>query len=206
MTTPGWPTNSDTSATGGYILPSAPGALPGGLTFEEFLQTVFVGVSGLPGDMVRPAWQISPPKQPDAYTNWMKLAVTEIDADYNSYTQGVLQDGSNQTMRMEQFIVQCSFYGPQASEYMKLVRDNFQVKQNLEALQGAYMNFVATGKATHVPDLVNELWINRWEMSVTMRREIIRVYPILTFVSGSGSLIANTAAGTKTIQIPISEG
>lgn len=191
-----------TSASGGYLLPQEQVSPFGGISFEQFIQTVFVGVSGLPGELVRPKWQKNPPKQPDIDVNWLAIGLSEDDADTNAYT-GVDAAGNNQFMRMEELTVQCSFYGPLAHEYMRIVRDGFQIPQNFAALQSANMGFVSTGKALRVPDLVNERWVNRWEMSVVLRRQDMRVYPILDFVSGSGFLRSQQSSGVKTVAISV---
>jgi hypothetical protein len=180
---------TNTSATGGYLLPETPAILPGGLTFKQFLQTVFVGISGLPGDLVRAKWQVNPPKQPDIMINWLAIAVTSDESDANAYI-GFDSDGNNQIQRHEEIEIQCSFYGPDAQELSSLVRDGFQVAQNLEALRSAFMGFKGTSKAMHVPDLVNERWVDRYEMSVFLRRQILRSYQVLNFASVSGTINA----------------
>lgn len=192
--------NSNTSATGGYLLPAVPCGLPGGLTLEEFIQTVLVGVSGLPADLVRPKYQINPPKQPDIGTNWLAYGILEDDADPFAYND-IRPDQSNVFQRMENLPVGCSFYGTHALEYAKLLRDGFQIGQNREALQAAKMDFVSTSKATRAPDIVNERWLDRWEMVVNLRAEIIRTYPILTFLSFNGQLDVLQSGGVKTIAL-----
>ena len=190
------------SASGGFLLPQPQPSPFSGLTFEEFLQSVLVGVSGLPGNLVRPKWQENPPANPEISVNWLAFGLTEDDSDTNAYV-GIDDDGNNQFMRMEDLPLQCTFYGPQSLEYGQALRDGLQIPQNLEKLQSANMGFVNTSRMTRVPDFVNERWVNRWEMTVFLRRQIMRVYPILTFVSGSGSLIANLSSGTKTVAINI---
>lgn len=189
---------SNTSATGGYLLPLPPTSLPDDLTFEQFIQQVFVGVSGLPGNMVRPSWQINPPKQPDVDVNWLALHVVDDDSDTNAYT-GVKPNGDNVFQRMEQIEVQCSFYGPAGYDLCKSVRDSFQIPQNMEGLKSAGMAFAYTEKMNRIPDLVNERWVDRWTMSVFLRREILRTYRILNLVSVSGTLNTMVGSELKTI-------
>lgn len=178
---------ANTSATGGYLSPAAQSPYPGGLSFRDFLQTVFVGISGLPGNLVRPKWQINPPEQPDVTVNWLAIAVVDDTADANAFV-GSDQAGNNLTQRHEDLEVQCSLYGPDSFDIGTALRDGFQVPQNLEALRAANMGFVSATRLTHVPDLVNERWVDRYEMSVFLRREIMRVYPILNFASASGTI------------------
>lgn len=187
------------SSTSGYIQPSRTSGFPNNLTLNQFIQTVLVGISNIPGTLVRPKWLPEPLKQPDLGVNWMAYGVTATTPDANSYI-GVNPDGSNVMQRHALLEVQCSFYGPQAQDNADLVRDGFQIGQNRAALKSVNMGFVEVGPAPHIPDLVNERFINRVEMSVFLRRETIRTYPILTLLSAGGTIYVNNAGdGVKTL-------
>ena len=299
---------SNNSSTGGYLLPAPPAPLPGNLTFKQFLQSVFQGVSGLPGNLIFPRWQVNPPKQPDIYVTWLALGVTSVmpdafaysavnpptvasgfiqlicnpltgdvitingvtitfvqvltsgnqvliaassnltatnlaiflnasvsssltvatySADLNVVTVNYSTSGSggnaytlattsriillsgptltggavngNIMQRHEEVEVQCAFYGPDCEEYSAIVRDGLQLSQNLEALRSVNMGFVGTSAAMQVPDLTNERWVDRFEMTVTFRREILRSYPILSLASVSGSITASLSDSIQTV-------
>jgi hypothetical protein len=191
---------SNTSASGGYLTPAALAPFPNSLTFTQFLQTVFAGISGIPGNLVRPRWQPKPPPQPGDDTDWLAIALLNSRGDSNAFAS-VDVGGNNYTQRHEDIEIQCAFYGPGGYDNSTLLRDGFQVQQNLEALRLANMGFTSCSQAIRVPDLVNERWVDRMEMSVFMRREILRVYPILNFVSASGSIEAVVSGNLKTIPL-----
>lgn len=176
-----------TSATGGYLRPTSSSALPGGLTLNQFVQTVLVGLTGLDGKLVRPSWQVAPPKQPDLSINWMAFGDLLHTPDANAYV-GMDADGATTMQRHEAIEIPCSFYGPEAMEYAALVRDGFQIQQNLEALRAGNMGFVEVNQARRMPDLFGERFINKVVMSVFLRREIQRVYPILSITSANGTV------------------
>lgn len=176
---------SNTSATGGYLVPSSSQGLPGSLTLEQFIQTVIVGVSAYPGTLVRPKWQVAPPKQPDIGTDWIAFAYALFNTDQNAWV-GMDADENTLLKRQEDIEVQISFYGPNAQENISLFHDGFQIQQNLEALMLADMGYRGITPAMRGPDLVNERWIERFEMSLMLTRQVLRTYPILSFVSAGG--------------------
>lgn len=181
---------SNTSATGGYLLPSTTTPLPGGLTLDEFVQTVLVGISGLTDTLVRPRWQTDPPKMPDVTVDWLAFGLTVFAPNDNAYVD--MDTSGNQISQRHQNIrIQCSFYGPNAVDYATIVTDGFQIQQNLEALTLAGMGYVSTGEMITFPELINKRWFNRIEMDVDLRREISRVYPVLSILEASGTIYAD---------------
>jgi hypothetical protein len=197
MTTP------NTSATGGYLVPLPQGLYPGSLTFLQFMNQVFVGLSGLQGQFVRPKWQQSPPTQPDIDVDWMAFGVESISTPGFAFV-GQNTDGSNSSNRQEDVAIQCHFYGPNAETIASQVRDGFQVQQNLDGLRAADMGFVSTGDMNHLPDLINERWFNRFIMSVYLRRQVNRTYPILTFLSTAGVIETQVGPTPENKTIPFS--
>lgn len=176
-----------------YIQPSSTEAVSGRLTLTEFIQTVLVGISGFNGTLVRPKWQIEPPKNPPSVeTNWMAFGIDIGAPDANAWL-GNTSDTEMQSQRHETLDVGCSIYGPDALEYYGLLRDGFQIPQNREALTYANMGFVEILPARHIPDLVNERFYNRVETSIILRREIIRTYGVPTLVSASGVIHTPTS-------------
>lgn len=180
--------------TPGYVLPTSTVQPPRHLTLIQFIQTVLVGVSGLPGPLVRPNWQRDPPANPDIDVTWMGIELETSAPDANGYL-GTNAAGVTTYQRQEQLEIACQIYGPDAFETAGLIRDGFQIPQNRYALTGAKMGFVEASTARHVPDLVNERFIDRWVMSVILRRQIQSVYAIPTLLSASGNI--HTVLGTE---------
>lgn len=179
---------SNTSATGGYLTPSVTQPLPDGLTLDQFLHNMILGISGFTNaTLVRPKFQVNPPKTPALETDWIAFAVVRSTPDANAYVTSVTT-GTSDLLRNEMLEIQMSFYGPNAQNNVELFRDGFQITQNLESLSAAKMGFTGFGDAIRGPDLVNERWRDRWETSLMIMRQVQRTYAILSFVAVDGTV------------------
>ena len=177
----------NTTAAGSFMKPAFTEKLPAGLTLTQFIQAVLTGISCIPGPLVRPKWQPDPPKNPDGTVNWISFGIEESKPDANGYL-GMNADEATVYQRRAELEIQVQIYGPEAMENADLIRDGFQIPQNLQALTKANMGLKEVGPARHLPDLVNGKFINRMIMSVFIRREVQRIYPILSIVSASGTI------------------
>jgi hypothetical protein len=175
----------NTSATGGYLTGNI-AALPAGLTIERFLHGVIMGITGLTAANVRPRWQENPPKQPDINTNWCGFGITIHEGDANAY---FLQDDDSANLkRHEKIELLCSFYGSAASTNAQALRDGLQLSQNREQLFLAGLGYSSAESIQHVPELVNERWVNRSDITIYFMREIIRTYAILPLLDADGTI------------------
>lgn len=170
-----------------YILPAQPLPFPGGLNLTQFIQAVLVGISGIDGTLVRPQWQVEPPKSPDILVNWMAFGISVASPNANLYIE-TDNAGVTRTQRMETLEIASSIYGPDALEIAALITDGFQIPNNLEGLRSAKMGFIEVSPTRRVPDLVNERFVDRIQMSIFLTREIQRVYPILSILSANGTI------------------
>lgn len=187
--------SQNSTATGGFLKPNPQpptlDTVPAGLTFIQFIQQLLVGLSGFDGKLVRPQWQQEPPKQPDINTNWLAFGLGSATADNNAYIS-VDRDDNPQMQRNELIPIIVSMYGPQAYDNLGMIRDAFQLTQNLDSLRRANVGFAYDTPMNHIPDFFNERWYDRWRCEFFVRRQIQRVYPLLTFLSANGTIYTQT--------------
>lgn len=184
---------SNTSATGGALAPVGV-QQPADVDLDIVLQAAVAGILDLPGDLVRPRWQITATPAPPRGTDWCALGVTDIDSDTNAVLMHDSQlptgPGQDILIRHEEFDVLCSTYGPNATSNAGLLRDGLAVPQNREALSALGISFIGSDRIVRVPSLVNQGWINRADIRLTFRRKIARTYPVLNLLSAVGEINA----------------
>lgn len=193
----------NTSATGGYLLPYvAPAPLEGKQLFE-FLQQVWVNITGLPGNVFFPRWQLDPPNLPAVGTDWAAFGVTDRRNNKFAYVTHVPASGDipehDEYQTHEELTILTSFYGPNADTYAALLRDGLYIPQNLAVLNTQNMGLIDTGDLRTAPSLVKERWLYRVDLPVRIRRQIVRWYAILDLVSAE--VTVNNESYTTTIVV-----
>ena len=207
---------TNTSATGGYLLPSTPQlptpAAPQDSAFDTLLQNFIVGLTGLPGSLVWPAWQVVIPNLPPVTTNWASFVVSDSETPgfiYEAHdpvfppngmppatspAPATPPTGYDITIEHEELVILVSFYGPNARGNAALMRSGLQVPQNREVLQLNGMGLISANKITTVPSIVNNQSYYRVDLPVRLRREIVRNYPVLDIASSQITVKSDTGA------------
>lgn len=179
---------SNTSATGGYLAPQGPAPLDGD-PLVDAIQEAIAGITGLPGDLVRPRWQPEPPNQSAAGTDWCEFGITSRRADDDPViVHDGAGDGVDRMQRHETIEILVSFVGPACQTNAAILRDGCYVPQNREALQAVGIDLLDVGQLLAVPELIDTQWVNRCDMPVRLRRQIDRTYPVLNILSAAGPI------------------
>jgi hypothetical protein len=160
--------------------------------WDDWLQAVFAGISGLPDDLVRPRWQIEPPNRPEIDVDWLALGVTSKRNDFTPYILHVDEgEGYDALQEHEIDEVLCSFYGPNCERHASYLRRGFFLDQNRAVCRKSGVGLVEIQDIRSAPEYVNERWWNRMDMNVILRREIRLNYPVRTILRAQGLISAN---------------
>ena len=193
MTTP------NNSTAPGYLSPvSTPPAEDADL--DNLIQPVIVGITGLPGSLVRRKWQEIPPAQPARTVNWCAFGVSVTASDTNptithdGWDNGGL--GSSTLSRTEFLEVSATFYGPACRSYATILRDGFGIGQNRDALRANGMAFVETDRIVLVPEPQNEQFIRRADVVFHLRRMSMRTYAIENIETLQATVVADSGSVT----------
>ncbi len=158
---------------------------------DVVLQMMVAGVTGLPGNLVRPRWQENPAPRPDVNVNWAAVAAMNQVPDWQgvvTHEPGPDGVGRDVLLRYESFDLMGSFFGPHARDYVDRLIDGLKIAQNRWELQKAGISVVGPRSVRNSPDLLNQRWYGAADVEIEMRREIRRVYPVLNLVSFPVSL------------------
>lgn len=189
------------SSTGGYLLPSTVAPLD-----DEMLQRkinhVICGVTGIPGELVRPRWMPEPVGLPTIATNWIAFGETSrlnergtpfmkhVGRAYDVDGEEIPYEGHDVLTRHEIIVYLASCYGPACYSTAALLRDGIFVLQNWEELQAYGVILTEVGNIVPMPELVNNRWYQRCDIELRVAREIERVYPILNILRADGPIHA----------------
>jgi hypothetical protein len=191
---------SNTSATGGYLQQTS-GPLEG-QALERFIHGVISGVTGIQGDLVRPKWQRNPPPIPDVDVDWVGFGIQSRQHDASAYHSQL--DDKSELVRHELIEIACSFYGPSCLGNIAALTDCMELTQNNEALFLAGFGFVRVESGPHFPELVNNVFFDRADCMLLLRREMVRAYPVLPLLSAEGTIAANRNEADSLTQINFS--
>ena len=181
------------SSTAGYLAPADTPTPLEDDALQDFLRLVVVGITGMDNHLVFPRWQADPPNHPDKSVTWAAIGVGRRTS--MGYPQTTHDDAGDTLTRYEQLDVMVSFYGPTAEAGAAFLRDGLYIAQNREALSLAGFGLRNVSDIDKAPELFKSQWLSRADLTITMIREIRRVYPVLSILSLHGDLIVPATGG-----------
>lgn len=178
------------SATGGYLLPTTSPLDNSAL--QDFIHDVIVGVTGIDNTLIRPSYQQNPPPQPDIGVDWAAFAI--INRKPAAMPWNTQEDNDAILSTNELFDVFVTFYGPNCMGNAAILRDGLQVPQNSDQLVAAGMAVLGFEDIRYVPDLINDRWFERADITINMNRNLSRTYDILPLLRATGTMYFDDVA------------
>ncbi|WP_423854275.1 phage neck terminator protein [Acinetobacter guillouiae] len=166
------------SASGGYITPT------GGSAYDQELEDIFqafiVGITSLPGLMVRPRFQKDPPPMPAIGVDWCAFAVKSIIPDDGPYFDQ--QDETMDSIRHEELTLFLSFYGDHGQSIANVLKDGLAIPQNIAQLKAQQIKFISTGEIITAPDFLNNQYVHRYDLTAVFKRKTSRTFAVKSLV------------------------
>lgn len=183
----------NTSASGGYLAPASDTPPLEDDSLEDELQKAVVGITGFSGTLVRPRWASIPQKHPEPSVDWCSIGIVNIEVDASPALKHIpTGDGTDEYQRHEIIHLECSFYGPNGQRTGAKLRDGIAVPQNLEGLRGNAIVLVDVSDLRSAPELYNQQWIRRYDLTIRFRRQVKRTYGIQNLVSATPGFFTDT--------------
>lgn len=150
-------------------------------------------LTGLDPKMVRRRWMQKPGTQPGIGVNWASVAVESVTSwglPESLRTRGTIRkpESGFDRKRTHQTL-RCSvwFFGPDALRYADDFREGAYLSQNADTLQSAGLTVQGVDDTIRrIPDFVAEQWVDRFEVTFRLGRQIKRTYGIRTIAGYSG--------------------
>jgi hypothetical protein len=177
------------SSTGGFLAATSVNGDLNDDALIDFLQSIVVGITGLPGAMVRPRWQAEPPNIPDPGVNWAAIGPDDSrPRDSYSYQKKVDAE-TTIVVRNRMIPILCSFYGPNAEANAELLAMGFEVPQNRETIQLQGFNLVGgAGSTVIAPALIKTQWYPKADLPFTLRQQQKYTYSVLDLVAAQATM------------------
>jgi hypothetical protein len=169
-----------TSATGGYLNETETA-----FNVDHFFHDLIMGLTGIDKTLVRPRWQPAPPVMPLSSVGWCGFGVTTLNSDDSAYLKESSLGDSASLIRYERYSLLCSFYGLGASNNARKMRDSLEIGQNREVLFLNGLGYVTCTPSTHAPELINDVWYDRYDIEFQFVREISKSYNVLSIIQAN---------------------
>lgn len=136
------------------------------------------GVTGLNTSLLFSRWTNPQSTIPTNGATWVAFGITTNPLPDTPANIQVSEESSEQ-WTWEQVTVLCCFYGPQGSGMASLFRAGITVEQNQDTLrQAAGLSLLEMGKIYNLPELINNQWVRRYDLTVTLSRKNTRTYNV----------------------------
>lgn len=178
----------DTTTTG-FITPEADPIADRAL--EDAFQITIRGITGIPGNLVRPQSPEIIANQPETDVDWVSFRIQSQGFDFDAHVNhqpSLLTTGASEVTRDETLDLVLSFYGPHAQQNMLRWVNGLAIDQNRWLLMDHHTKYRSSGNPVTVPALLKETWQRRIDLTSTFARRVKVVYPIRTVVEGEFGL------------------
>jgi hypothetical protein len=169
------------STQAGYLSPVSPPP-----DYDEQLEREISrwirGVSGLPEGMVRPRWTPVQSSIPVEGSDWCAFGITRLLMDMYP-AEVAVDDDKSAHWQQESLYVICCFYGPSGSGYATVFRDGIFLPQNNAELNRTGLSLASSADIIPAPELINNQWQRRYDVTVRLRRKTVREYGIKSLLS-----------------------
>ncbi|MXF49430.1 hypothetical protein GR294_23330 [Raoultella sp. Lac2] len=152
---------------------------------EKQLSRWVRGVTGMPVNMVLPRFTDPQPKIPVNGETWCGFNFATLSRPGMPANTQVSDEQSEQ-WSWENIQALFCFYGPGGSAMATRFRDGMFIEQNSDTFRRiSGLSLVDAGEIRNLPELINNQWVRRYDLTVTLSRKNTRTYNVKSVVAES---------------------
>lgn len=173
---------NNTSTEPGYLTPVGP--VPDyDIALEKKISQWVRGVTGINVNLVFPRWTDPQTQIPKNGTTWCEFGITVADQDdFQADVQ--ISDEQSEQWTWEKISIIFCFYGPQGNAMASLFRAGMFVEQNSNTLKAnTGLSLTDVTKILNLPVLINNQWVRRYDLTVTLSRKNTRTFNVRTVIT-----------------------
>lgn len=186
------------SRQAGYLAPTAVSTTDPTDALRRFVSEL----TGIPLTLVRKRWLPQGGTHPAMDADWCSVGIETVRswATPESYrVRGDLEKpatGYDKKVTHQSLGVSVWFHGPNSHVYADTLREGAYLSQNNDALKAAGLTVQGVAdEIRHLPDFINEQWVDRYEVNLTVGRAVVRTYGIRS-LARVGDVIIKTDVHT----------
>lgn len=153
---------------------------------DDVLRLYLAALTGLDAKLVRKRWAQKPGTQPKIGINWAAVGVDRVVTNGTPFQHGqkpLLESDPDVITRTSWQTLRCvaTFYGPNAAELADTFREGILLSQNDAQLRRYGLTIQGVDdEIVHLPDLLFEQWIDRYDVTFRLGRSITRTFGVRT--------------------------
>ena len=138
------------------------------------------GITGLDAKVVYPRWTDPQTQIPRNGITWCEFGITVADQDdFQADIQ--ISDEQSEQWTWEKISIIFCFYGPQGNAMASIFRAGMFVEQNSNTLKAnTGLSLTDVTKILNLPVLINNQWVRRYDLTVTLSRKNTRTFNVRT--------------------------
>lgn len=172
--------SNNTSTESGWLTPTNSDPVYDD-ALDQLLSEWICNVSGLSAEQVGTRWTKDNLPILSAENNGCMFGITGCSAE-GSPVFTCQTDEDTQFWRHERLECMASFYGPEGMSFAARFRDGTAVPQNNAELNGRGLVLENCSGLTLFSELINQQWVRRYDMTIHLRRKVIRKFGIKSLV------------------------
>jgi hypothetical protein len=150
---------------------------------EDVIRLYLSAITGIDKTLVRKRWLNKVGKQPDLGTDWIAVGVEGVTTWGTPYSNNQKIPDIQNRISQQTLKFRASFYGLNSAELSDKAREGLCMVQNNNQLKRYGLTIQSVDdEVLHLPDLQDEQWVDRYDLTFRIGRSVSREYGIRTIV------------------------